>query len=158
MWGSLGVQLSEALSKLWEQQELPFLKPWSMAEAGAHTVGHLCPNRKGTTFSELLQFSFSLEMKVPGEPELTSCGEMEVWWEGHQWHFTAHCCALTLTVPWKTPLLSKPKAERTTAIKTEHLGFKEKETFNVLQHPCHSQREKAKHLFWDERHTCTSAS
>lgn len=35
-----------------------------MAKVGAHRVVHLCPNRKGTTFSELLQFSFSLEMKA----------------------------------------------------------------------------------------------
>lgn len=69
-WGILGFQLSEGsadLSKLWEQEEVPFLKPRGMAKMVAQTVGHLCPNRKGTTFSELLQFSFSLEMKASGE-------------------------------------------------------------------------------------------
>lgn len=69
-WGILGFQLSEGstdLSKLWEQEELPFLKPRGMAKMVAQTVGHLCPKRKGTTFSELLQFSFSLEMKASGE-------------------------------------------------------------------------------------------
>lgn len=69
-WGILGFQLSEGstdLSKLWEQEELPFLKPRGMAKMVAQTVGHLCPNRKGKTFSELLQFSFSLEMKASGE-------------------------------------------------------------------------------------------
>lgn len=101
-----GVQLTEAVSKLWEQEELPFLKLWGMAKAGAHISAQ---TRKVQHFLNYFSSVSPWRWRHLENSELTSCGGMQVWWEGHQWHFTAHCCVLTFTVPWKTPLLSKPK-------------------------------------------------